>query len=394
MVCQDTGVLRCLEMASVRTRRRADGSIINYSVLFTLDGKQTSVPWQTEFEANRFRDLVNQVGARHAMQIEGIQPAKTGGAKPTGPTVKEWLTRYVDNLTGVEQKSIDDYRRYIRRDIAPILGDIPLVALQEEDIARWVKHLETTNSARGRLRAPKTLKNVHGFLSGALSAAVPRHIAANPAAGRRLPKGGEDDETEVVDRLLSHDEFNRLLSATTDYWKPMVEFMVASGARWGEVSALKPGDVNREAGTVHIRRAWKYSSAGYKTGRTKTKRSNRIINVPRSVLDQLDYSHEWLFVNRAGGPVRYQGFRRRVWDKAVARAKLDPPPTPHALRHTCGSWMLNQGLPVILVSRHLGHESIDVTVNIYGHLDRTVAARAAEVMGELLARPERKAIES
>lgn len=379
-------------MASVRTRKRPDGSVINYSVLFNFDGKQTSVPWHTEAEAEEFCALVNRVGGRRAMEIEEIPLPKADAKKARGLTVEEWLTRHVDNLTGVEQKTIDDYRRYIRRDIGPILGDIPLAALQEEDIARWVRHLETTNSDRGRPRAPKTIKNLHGFLSGALGAAVPRHIPANPAAGRRLPKGGEDDEVEVIDRLLSHDEFDRLLAATTDYWKPMVEFMMASGARWGEVAALKPGDVDRKAGTVHIRRGWKYSSAGYKTGRNKTKRSNRVIRVAPRVLNQLDYSHEWLFVNRAGGPVRYQGFRRRVWDKAVARAKIDPAPTPHALRHTCGSWMLNAGIPILLVSRHLGHASIQITTDVYGHVIDAVAGQAADIMGELLARPAQKAV--
>jgi integrase len=106
---------------------------------------------------------------------------------------------------------------------------------------------------------------------------------------------------------------------------------------------------------------------------------------PAAILDKLGYSHEGLFTNRDGGPVRYAGSRRRVWDKAVARAKLDPAPTPHDLRHTCAPWMLNAGVPVPVVSLHLGHESIKVTVDIYGDIDRTSARSAADVMAQRLA---------
>jgi integrase len=263
----------------------------------------------------------------------------------------------------------------VRRDITPFFGELPLTALTPDDIGRWVKQLETTGNS------PKTIHNKHGFLSGALAKAVPTLIPSNPAAGRRLPRGsGDDDEM----RMLTREEFAALLEATTEYWRPLLEFIVASGARWGEVVALKPSDVDRATGAVRIRRAWKYSSAGYEIGPPKTKRSRRTIRIPARVLDQLDYSHEWLFVNRDGGPVRYQGFRRRVWDKAVERAQLDPAPTPHDLRHTCASWMLTGGIPATVVSRHLGHESIKITVDIYGDVDAASAQLAAAFMNDVL----------
>jgi integrase len=132
------------------------------------------------------------------------------------------------------------------------------------------------------------------------------------------------------------------------------------------------------------RRAWKYNSNGYRIGSPKTKRSRRDVNLDPALLDKLDYTGEWLFTNTVGGPVRYQGFRRRVWDKAVQRAKLEPAPTPHDLRHTHASWLLNAGVPITTVSRRLGHENIQTTVNIYGHLDRSSDAAAAAVMGKLL----------
>lgn len=371
-------------MTSIRPRERKDGTIV-YAVRYLLDGRETSTTFDNKQAAAEFKRSIDIAGPERAMDIHGIP--RTHKAAPTEQwTVESWLTHHVEHLTGIEQKSRDDYARYIREDIVPTLGAIPLSKLTEHDIGAWVARLETAPRKKtNRKPSPKTIKNIHGFLSGALAAAVPKHIPANPAAGRRLPRG-EGDDDDVTVRMLSRDEFNRLLEATTEYWRPLLEFMVTSGMRWGEVAALKPGDINRTTGLVRIRRAWKYNSSGYVIGPPKTQKSKLPINVPLSVLRKLDYSNEWLFVNRDGGPVRYYGFRRRIWDKAVARAKLDPRPTPHDLRHTCASWMLNAGVPITVVSRHLRHESIKTTVDLYGDLDRTVAAAAADLMGELLAK--------
>ncbi len=245
--------------------------------------------------------------------------------------------------------------------------------------------METNGGRRGTGHSPKTLRNKYGFLSGALGAAVPKLIPANPCAGRRLPRG--DGESDHDMRMLTRDEFTALLTAVTPHWKPLVEFMVASGMRWGEVVALQPRHVDVKAGTVKVRQAWKYSDTeGYYLGPPKTKRSRRTVDVPARILEGLDLSNEWVFVNRDGGPIRYHGFKPRVWDKAVARAGLDPRPTPHDLRHTYASWQLAGGIPITVVSRQLGHESIQVTVDIYGDVDRSSTRAAADFMDQILSR--------
>jgi integrase len=362
-------------------------------VLYQHQGRQSALTFDHLKQAEAFQSVIKAHGSARALEMHGINPEPRRRDTPA-LTVAQWVRHYIDHLTGVEQKTLDDYNRYLRREIEPFFDGIPLVELQKDDIARWVKKLETTPSTKtGRPLAPKTIANLHGFLSGALSAAVGKHIPANPAAKRRLSRTSSDvDEDRGELRMLSRDEFTQLLDSTTEPWRPLLEFLVASGCRWGEATALKPSDVDREAGTVRIRRAWKYDSGGYHIGSPKTKRSRRDISLPASVLDKLDYSHAWLFVGRDGSnwrqagerPVRYQGFRRRVWDRAVTKSGLDPKPTPHDLRHTCASWMLNAGVPITTVSKHLGHESIKITADIYGHLDRTSAAAAAELMGSLL----------
>lgn len=229
------------------------------------------------------------------------------------------------------------------------------------------------------------MANKFRFFSGVLNSAVAAGvIPANPATGIRLPRGGADDDHDM--RMLSRDEFRALLAATAEHYRPMMEFMVASGMRWGEVSALQPRHVDAEAGMVRVRQAWKYApDGGYQLGPPKTKRSRRTVDVPSRILDDgLNLGGEFVFLTESGNPVRYPQFLRDVWNPAVASAKLDPRPTPHDLPHTYASWRLSGGPPITLVSRQLGHESIQITVDTEGDVDRTSSRVAADFMDAML----------
>jgi integrase len=373
-------------MASVRQALPLADGTIKWQVRYRIDGRQSSLSLGDKDEADAFAALVDAVGPKRALEAHHIDADRIRGAN-TGMTVDTWLGIHIKGLTGVEQYTIDKYEAYRANDMTT-LGPIPLAALTENDIAAWVRELQDKGKGKNQDKgnSPKTIRNKHGFLSGALAKAVPKHLPTNPAASTRLPRQtstGNDSDTHDM-RMLTPAEFDALLEATTEYWKPMVEFMARSGARWGEIAALKPTDVDRKNGTVRIRRAWKKSSLGHTIGATKTVRSDRTINISTRVLDKLDYSHEWLFTNRTGGPVRYQGFRRRIWDKAVAKSKLDPAPTPHDMRHSCASWMIAGGVPIAIVSRHLGHESIKITMDVYGDVARDSFAQAADALDTML----------
>lgn len=354
-------------MATVRVRPRKDGSAYS-QVRYRLNGTETSASFDDHAEALRFCDLVNRVGPAKALEIYRVAQNHAAGM-----TVAQWISHHIDHLTGVKPSTIVRYRAYLANDIEPsAIGPLPLAALSRDDVARWLNNL--TGSG-------KTIHNKHGFLAGALNAAVvARRIPANPCDGKRLPR---TERRENV--YLSREQFALLRDSVTEPWRPLVEFLVASGCRWGEAVALKPADVDRDNGTVRVTLAWDYTNGvGYDTGPPKTRKSRRTINVPSTVLGKLTYDNEWLFVNRSGGPVRYAGFKRRVWDKAVARAELAPAPTPHDLRHTCASWMIAAGVPLPVIQQHLGHESIKTTVDVYGHLDRASAQAAAAAIAAAL----------
>jgi integrase len=370
-------------VATVRVRKRKDGSTYS-QVRYRLDGVESSASFNDHAEALQFCDLANRLGPAKALDVWRVEQHHVAGM-----TVEHWINHYIDHLTGVAKSTIYDYRSYLRKNIAPALGAIPLAALTSDDIAEWVQDM-ADDGASG-----KTIANKHGFLSAALAAAVARKpplIASNPAAGHRLPT--TERRAKV---FLTREEFALLRNNVTEYWRPLVEFLVVSGARFGEVSALRPSDVDRDAGTVTIGRAWKRTytkDSPWESGAPKTRKSVRTIDVDKSVLDKLDYSGDWLFTTpgqggrwKAGAPVRRPNFRANVWVPAVDRAQaagLKKSPRIHDLRHTCASWLIAARTPLPVVQDHLGHESIETTVHVYGSLDRKLHRAAAAALADAL----------
>lgn len=361
-------------VASIRERQRRDGSPY-FSVLYRLDGQQTSLSVNDRQEAEYVCELINRLGPARALEILKVSP------KPRAKlTVEAWIRHHIDHLTGVDKRTIEDYNRFLRNDIASHLGPIPLDDLTRDDIARWVSTMEGVSS-------PKTIANKHGFLSGALAGAVTSgKLKANPAAGIRLP---QSHAQEMV--FLTREQFAELNDQVTEPWRPFVEFLVASGCRLSEATALRPDDVDQAAGTVRIWQSWRRGGGGYRLAPPKTERSKRTINVGRGTLEKLTYSGEWLFTNSGrgrraeSGPVRPPNFRANVWWPAVERTALPRKPRIHDLRHTCASWMILAGVPLPVVQRHLGHESIQTTVDLYGHIDRASAEAAANAIANMLA---------
>lgn len=363
-------------MAWVKARNRSDGTTAHVVRYVLADGTQTSATFDAAEPAAEFRTAVNTIGAEKAMIAWGIAPA-INRRRSAKPTVAEWVRTYIDGRTGVVKSTLFDYESYLKHDITPTLGAIPLDLLTPDDISRWVQGLAD------RSLAGKTIANRHGFLSAALRTAVAAGVIdANPAAGTRIPR---TERAEMC--FLTHAEFAQLCAAVDERWRPMVRFMVASGARLGEVTALRPSDVTRATGAVHIGRAWKrtyQSGKPYELGVPKTEKSVRTIIVAKAVLDECDYSGEWLFATAKGGPVRPLDFRQDVWYPALDRAKLGKRPRIHDLRHTCASWMIAGGADMYAVQRHLGHESIQTTIQTYTHLDQAQARAAADIIGAAL----------
>ncbi|WP_284294504.1 tyrosine-type recombinase/integrase [Luteimicrobium album] len=377
-----------------------------WKVRFRRVGKQSSETFKKQADARRFTRWLASYGVDEALRL--LNEAR--GSLATDHTVASWCTEHVDSLTGVTSGTTGRYRAYIANDLGA-LGELPLTAVDPSAIGRWVKDLEKSKASG------KTIKNKHGFVSSAMQAAVKRGlIPSNPCRGTRLPRS-------VVEPMvfLTHDEYTRFLGCFTPTWQPFVEVLFATGLRWGEITALRVGDVSLDLATITVVQAWKETDTGRELGAPKSKRSRRTIALAPETVEVLRPiigkrpADELVFVNANGEAVKPQTFHDNVWRPAVRLANgepgqdpgpkakrvarrldaagkpiepLDPPlgkrPRVHDARHTCASWLLSAGIPINYVQAHLGHESITTTVDRYGHVMPAARIAVAQALSAAL----------
>lgn len=395
-------------MASVHPRATKSGTA--YRVYYrTEDGTQKVKSFNDERRAERWALLV-EVDQAAALRL--LEQPET---KPEVPTVTEWVRAHIDLLTGVTEGTKRDYRSQVAFDLAahPI-GLIRVSKLTRADVATWVNWLERARELKG-----KTIRNRHGLLSAAMSRAVEDgHAPANPCRGMRMPRTSHTDDEHVY---LSHEEFATLLGAIAEHYRPLVLTLVGTGMRLGEATALIVGDVDVERNEIRIRRAFKRTGKTPEIGTTKSRRSDRTVAAPPQVIEALRpliagrRPTDRLLVSKRGTEIRQSWFHKRYWRPAVWRlagdevgTRLDkrgrperyavtegpgPHPRIHDLRHTFASWAIRNGVPLPVIQRQLGHESIKTTIDTYGHLARSdfaaLAAATATMLPPLLTdRPE------
>jgi integrase len=170
-----------------------------------------------------------------------------------------------------------------------------LTAVNETAVTKWLGTLKGSG---------KTVANKHGFLAGALNAAVRKGVlGANPCIHSRLPKTQRE---EMV--FLSPADFRAIHDKLTADWRPLATWLVCSGMRFSEATALRVGDIDTKANTVRITRAWKYTADGSeRIGPPKSKAGTRTIDVPPEAIAVLDLKRprgELLFANSKGKRIR------------------------------------------------------------------------------------------
>ena len=95
-------------------------------------------------------------------------------------------------------------------------------------------------------------------------------------------------------------------------------------------------------------------------------------------------SSGYLFATSTGKPVDVSNFYKWTWRPALRRAGLPETLTPHQLRHGTASLLLNQSVPVPVVSRYLGHANPGITMKVYAHIIDGTSGMAADGINEAL----------
>lgn len=258
--------------------------------------------------------------------------------------------------------------------ILPHLGRRPLNSLTPEEIRRWLAALEAAG------KAPATVAKAWQIFSAMVGQAVDDgRIARSPLP--RRPGLPAPDRRDM--HILTPDEVAVLADAIDPRYRMLVVLAGYSGMRWGEVAGLRVENVDLLRRQVRVAATLTDVRGVVALGPPKTKRSARTITLPRSVAQELGEhigrfpGDGFLFTGPEGGPLRVSNFRRRAWAPAVREAGLEPL-TFHDLRHTHAAWLIAAGEHAKLIADRLGHSSIGVTMNTYGHLMPGLDEQAAD----------------
>lgn len=378
-------------MAWIRKRRRSDGGI-TYTVTWREPGDQKESTLAFKDDLSKAEETVRLLDA-NGQSFEAAS-AVLASAKMDGPTLYEMLKLHIDQLVGVGDYQMGRYRSTREMYFKIGIGSMRVKGIQYKDVNRWVQGLQKAGLS------PKTISNHHGLLSAALTTAVrDRIIDHNPCVGIKLPKAkhAKDDIQPTVEDW-------RLIRQQLDaFYVPFFDFLVGSGLRFGEATALYASDfaVDSDTAMVYVRKAWKQNSDGsYYLGPPKTTKGVRSVSLAPSTVAAVRplveaAGDELVFRLKRGGPMRSPSVHGRVWQPAIRaarKAEKDAPNkvllgkhvTIHQLRHLHAALMLKGGMPIYDLSRRMGHTSIQMTIDLYSHLLPDAHFNGAQVAAKAL----------
>ena len=268
-------------------------------------------------------------------------------------TLAEWVEEYLQTHTG-ERVTIAKLRWLLGKATAA-LGDVALADLAPGAICAW----RLTVPEGHRYEATQALRQV-------LNRAVAWKLIEENPAKRGVPNPGRRcREQRPFD---SWEQIRNVAARLGPTFGPMVLFAAATGLRPSELFALEHGDVDYEAGVVHVRRAY----ANGRVKQTKTRLSRRAVPLQAIALEALDQLHPQrdsplLFPNSRGGYVDFRNFNRRHWKPVQRALGIEPLRDLYDLRHTYATFALRAGVPVFAVSRFMGTSIAMIDLH-YGHL--------------------------
>ncbi len=237
-----------------------------------------------------------------------------------------------------------------------------LLAVDANMVRRYMAHLNQKQYSKSTVaRKLATLRSFYKFL------VKRRTLDSNPVTAVKTPK-----QEKKLPKFLEYEDVQRLLNAPpTDTWlgardRAIMEVLYSTGMRVSELVALNMDDVDFLSEVIHVRGKGKKERIA-PIGSTALQAIQRYIEFRNKRMENdSDFDPRVLFANKHGQRLSTRSVRRKM-DKYLKMAGLDPSISPHTLRHSFATHMLNNGADLRSVQELLGHQSLSTT-QVYTHL--------------------------
>jgi integrase len=309
----------------------------------------------------------------------------------TKRTLKEyaegWLNTYAK--THLKSSTYTEYEAVLKKHLYPALGPLPFTKVSRESVKKLIADKIKAGLSRS------TVRNIIAPLREMYNHAIDDGVASfNPAArvGRFNRRRGEDKKIDP----LTKTEVSILLKNAKEkmpHYYPLLLCAVRTGMREGELIGLSWGDIDFNGRFIEVRRNISRGEVtSTKNGKTRrVDMSLQLTNTLEALLAQrkadalrrdLDKPPEerrkqeevlaevidgWVFTTPQGTQLDPSNMRKHVFYRALDLAEMRRVRF-HDLRHTFASLLIQQGESLPYVKDQLGHYSIQITVDIYGHL--------------------------
>lgn len=343
-------------MGHIEKRRLPSGNITWRARYRTPNGAERSRSFAKRSDAERF--------------IASVEGEKVRGAwldpRLSEVMLREWAERWLGTVVHLKPKTRAGYESLLRTLILPEFGSARLARIQPVHVREWLAHMTARGLSSSRVR------QAYMLLSQLLNAAVESsYLGRNPCASVKPPRLPRHEM-----QYLTADEVGRLVDAIAEPYGVLVQVLAFGGLRWGEVAALRRKRCDLLRGRIEVADSVSEVSGGLHYGETKTYQ-RRWVRLPRFLRDALEahlaanvarHPDALVFTASNGAPLRHSNFIRGVWCTALRRSDLPETIRPHALRHTCAALLIAAGANPKAIQAQLGHSTIQVTFDRYGHL--------------------------
>lgn len=342
-------------------------------------GRPRSKVCNTKAEA---RDWVQEVG--HAGRAQAWVAPELGRI-----TLRKWAEEYMSTVVHLRPTTVWLYER----ELAYILrrfGNRQLNQLKPLDIQAWLAELLAGGMA------PSSVHRKYRVLRRLLQVAVDKGVIARSSCAGVQPPRVEVEEM----RFLTPAEVVALAEAMDPWFRPLVYTAVETGMRWSELVGLRRYGVDLLRRNIAVTEQLVYIGGSVGDGRTgrwvrqrpKTRAGVRSISISDFLASQLEEQlatrseagrDGLVFVNMRGAPIGGSIFNKRHWQPARAAVGLDGLRF-HDLRHTAVALAVAQGAHPKAVQRRMGHSTINMTLDRYGHLFPELDQKVADDVGSIL----------
>lgn len=326
-----------------------------YRILYRRpDNSQTS-----ERGFARKRDAEQRLAEVEVSKHRGEYIAPADGNAIISDLGREWLAAKKGVLKPTSYAPLEaSWRNYVEKQ----WGARRIASIRHSEVQTWVSGIDKSTTVVIR---------AYGILASILDVAVrDRRISRNVARDVTLPR----KSSKMARRYLSHEELWAVATAAGTR-KALVLTLGYCGLRWGELVALRVGDVDLEKRRINITRSVSQVGREFHEGSPKSYET-RAVPIPLEVMKLIRERCEGKTPTALVFDDGYGGYQRRVhasegerswWNTALASAGVERL-VLHDLRHTAASLAVSAGANVKAVQRMLGHASAAMTLDVYADL--------------------------